>query len=95
MVTLLVNLKAKNHEDADYLRDILKDLAISTPKEKGCIEYSIYQESDNVLSFQILESWNSQEDMEGHEKVLNDSGLLKKASALLIGGLNQKKIEKI
>lgn len=95
MITLLVNLKAANPKDADNLRNILKDLAISTPKEKGCIEYSIYQESDNSLSFQILESWNSQEDLERHEKVLNDSGLLKKASALLAGGLNQKKIEKI
>lgn len=95
MITLLVNLKAANQEDADHLKVILKNLTRATPKEKGCIEYSIYQELNNPLSFQILESWNSQKDLERHEKVLENSGLLEKASGLMDGGLNQKKIEKI
>lgn len=95
MTTLLVNLKAANQEDADNLKVILKDLTRSTPKEKGCIEYSIYQETDNLLSFQILESWNSQIDLERHEKVLENSGLLEKAAGLMEGGLDQRNIRKI
>jgi len=95
MITLLVNLKTANQKDADDLRVILKDLTSSTPKEKGCIEYRIYQESDNPLSFQILESWSSQKDLEKHEKNLKDSGLLEKAAVLMVGGLKQRVIEKI
>lgn len=34
MITLLVNLKAENQEDSDNQRSTLKDLTISTPKEK-------------------------------------------------------------
>ena len=34
MITLFVNLKAKNQADTDNLRSILKNLTISTPKEK-------------------------------------------------------------
>jgi len=33
MITLLVNIKAANQVDVDNLRGILKDLAISIPKE--------------------------------------------------------------
>lgn len=95
MITLLVHLKAANQEDASELKIILQELTKSTPKEKGCLKYNIYQESDNPLSFQILESWNSKADLDRHQQLLIDSGVLAKASVVITGGLDQKKIVEI
>lgn len=95
MITLLTNLKTANQENADSLRIILKELVKTTPKEKGCVAYSIHQEADDSLSFYMLETWNTQEDIERHVKVLQGSGLLKKASMLLDGELNNLRVEKI
>lgn len=95
MITLLTNLKVTNQENAYNLKDILKKLVKVTPKEEGCIEYSIYQEADNPLSFYILESWNLQENLRRHEKVLKDSGVLEEATKLLDNDLNNIRLEKI
>lgn len=95
MITLLTNLKTANQENADSLRIILKELVKATPKEKGCVAYSIYQEADDSLSFYMLETWRTQEDIQRHVRVLEDSSVLKKASMLLDGKLNNLRIEKI
>ena len=38
----------------------------ASKKDEGCLEYSLYESTDNQLEFVMIENWESQEAIEKH-----------------------------
>ena len=47
--------------------ELLKKLVIETRKEKGCIQYDLYEDNRNKGVFFIHENWESNEDLHNHQ----------------------------
>ena len=58
---------------SQFLEEI-KDLISVSKKEKGCLEYALYESVNSQQEFVMIENWESQEAIENH----NNNNLLKK-----------------
>ncbi len=47
--------------------EILKKLVIETRKEKGCMQYDLFEDHRNKGVFFIHEAWETQEDLQNHQ----------------------------
>jgi len=47
--------------------EILKKLVIETRREKGCIQYDLYEDHRNKGVFFIHEAWETSEDLHNHQ----------------------------
>lgn len=47
--------------------ELLKKLVIETRREKGCIQYDLYEDNRNKGVFFIHENWESNEDLHNHQ----------------------------
>lgn len=47
--------------------EILKKLVIETRKEKGCLQYDLFEDSRNKGIFFIHEIWDTNEDLHTHQ----------------------------
>lgn len=47
--------------------ELLKKLVIETRREKGCIQYELYEDNRNKGVFFIHENWESNEDLHNHQ----------------------------
>ncbi len=47
--------------------ELLKKLVIETRKERGCIQYDLFEDHRNKGVFFIHETWESSEDLHGHQ----------------------------
>lgn len=50
----------------DELKELLSMMVEPSRRELGCELYNIYQLDDNKNSFLVVESWESEEALEGH-----------------------------
>lgn len=48
--------------------EIFKGMIEPTQKEKGYIEYEMYQDEEDLALFIVLEKWKSREDFDNHLK---------------------------
>ncbi len=65
-----IYLSAIIHIKENYMMDaieILKKLVIETRKEKGCIQYDLFEDSRNKGIFFIHETWDTSEDLHTHQ----------------------------
>jgi quinol monooxygenase YgiN len=67
VLTVIANIKARN-DAADKVRARLSKLVEPTRREKGCVEYTLYQDNDNPSVFIFYENWESQTDLDAHMK---------------------------
>jgi len=67
LLTVVATIKARN-DTADKIRARLSRLVEPTRKEKGCVEYTLYQDNDNPSVFIFYENWESQTDLDAHMK---------------------------
>ena len=51
-------------EKRDDLIEIIRGVLEPTRVEKGCLDYHLYQDFEDVNTFVILEQWVSQQDLE-------------------------------
>lgn len=47
--------------------ELLKKLVIETSREKGCIQYDLYEDNRNKGVFFIHENWETNEDLHNHQ----------------------------
>lgn len=47
--------------------ELLKKLVIETRREKGCIQYDLYEDNRNKGVFFIHENWETNEDLHNHQ----------------------------
>lgn len=65
-----IYLSAVIHIKENYMMDaieILKKLVIETRKEKGCIQYELFEDNRNKGVFFIHENWESNDDLHNHQ----------------------------
>ena len=47
--------------------ELLKKLVIETRKEKGCVQYDLFEDNKNKGVFFIHENWESNENLHNHQ----------------------------
>lgn len=65
-----IYLSAIIHIKENYMMDaieLLKKLVIETRKEKGCIQYDLFEDHRNKGVFFIHEAWESNDDLQQHQ----------------------------
>jgi len=64
-INLTVILEAKP-ENSYKLKGLLQNLVVQTKKEIGCLQYDLYQNSDNVNEFIFHEIWENKAAFDFH-----------------------------
>jgi quinol monooxygenase YgiN len=65
-ITKQVTFIAKE-DTVQELKDMLKTMVEASKNEVGCLLYDIFQLKDNPRKFVVVESWESEEALEGHK----------------------------
>ncbi len=59
-------IQIKENDVMDAI-EILKKLVIETRKEKGCLQYDLFEDNRNKGVFFIHEHWETNEDLHSHQ----------------------------
>ena len=65
IVTIIATINVKENK-AEYVKGELIKLINPTLKEKGCIEYKFYEDTQNLNYFKSYEKWKTEEDVKKH-----------------------------
>ncbi|HIH95233.1 TPA: antibiotic biosynthesis monooxygenase [Methanosarcina acetivorans] len=68
---MTIKVVAKNQvkpEKIQEFMDLCKKLVEESVKEEGCIEYGVYQESENSGILTMLEEWKDESSLDEHLK---------------------------
>ncbi|MNK42583.1 autoinducer-2 (AI-2) modifying protein LsrG [compost metagenome] len=63
-LSAVIHIKENSMMDAI---ELLKKLVIETRKEKGCIQYDLFEDTRNKGVFFIHEVWDSNESLQSHQ----------------------------
>jgi len=55
-----------SEDTIETFKFLLRPIVAKSLKEKGCIQYNLYQDRTNPCIFTIFEKWASQEDLDAH-----------------------------
>ena len=53
-------------EHIEAVKPLFREILEATNKEKGCIEYRLYEKEDEPGFYVFLEEWESMEDLRAH-----------------------------
>ena len=81
-VTVIANVRAKSGAEAKVKQECLALVDLSR-KEEGCINYDLYQSTDDSTLFIFYENWESREDLERHLETPHSLAFDKRAEGLL------------
>lgn len=81
-ITKQINLKAKSDQVAALL-EILKDMAVKSKEEKGCVTYQLYQQTQNPADFCLIETWENSDDLAAHKETDHFKNFVLKAPDLI------------
>lgn len=65
----MIKVVAKNvilKDKVEKVLDLCKELIEETLKEKGCINYALYQDNQDDRILTMIEEWASEEDLDNH-----------------------------
>ena len=65
MIIVYAKFYIKEDKKSQVLKEI-EGLISASKKDVGCLEYSLYESTDNQLEFVMIENWESQEAIEKH-----------------------------
>ncbi|MFC4687082.1 MAG: antibiotic biosynthesis monooxygenase [Chryseobacterium sp. 36-9] len=63
-LSAIIHIKENSIMDAI---ELLKKLVIETRKEKGCVQYDLFEDNRNKGVFFIHENWETNEDLHHHQ----------------------------
>ncbi|MBD5298998.1 MAG: antibiotic biosynthesis monooxygenase [Bacteroides sp.] len=66
MVRLNVSMIVEKSENRKPLFETALDLVAFSLKDKGCIDYDLYESKTNNDRLMIIETWASKEDLKAH-----------------------------
>lgn len=66
MIRLNVSLIIEESSRAEKLKEIATELVEYSLHDKGCIDYDLYASTTEDDRYLILETWESQEDLDRH-----------------------------
>ena len=64
-VRLVIHLEAKPGKGAEFAK-LFNARCEEMRKDKGCLEFQVYQDASNPDKFALLELWESQADLDAH-----------------------------
>ena len=71
-----------NEKNLDEFIDCLDSLSAAFRKEKGCLDYSFYQDIEKENTYSLVVDWKTRQDMEKHFKCKNFTVLIGAARVL-------------
>lgn len=81
-VTFIINFNIKP-ENADVFVNIMQDVKTGLPHVEGCLGVDIHQNSEDDLSYMLVEVWQSQALHQVHIANLSANGQWDKIAGLL------------
>jgi len=66
-IYLTVILKAKQGNSIT-LKSVLRNMAVHSRKEKACLQYDLFQASDDEHTFIFQEVWENQQGLDVHDE---------------------------
>lgn len=66
MIRLNVSIIVETSENCHHLYDTAIELVEFSLRDKGCIDYDLYQSKTNNDRFMIIETWESKEALDAH-----------------------------
>lgn len=81
-LTLVARIKAKDGMEEKVRRELMSLLS-PTRLEAGCIDYNLYQSTDDKSLFMFFEDWASKDDLEKHRQMPYLKAWKEKAKELL------------
>jgi quinol monooxygenase YgiN len=91
-LTALVKCKPGN---TDELKGYLEQLVAASTKEEACLQYELYQSTDNDTQFIFHETWASQEGLDVHNQQPHIKKFVAQASPILDGGVTIYKTDRV
>ena len=64
-VRLVIHLEAKPGKGAEFAK-LFNQRCEEMRKDKGCLEFQVFQDASNPDKFALLELWESQADLDAH-----------------------------
>ena len=83
----MLKVVARNYIDRKHKDEILslcRELVEITRREKGCINYGVYQDAEHPELLTMIEEWNSQEDLEKHLQAEHFTRIVSQLNRLMI-----------
>ena len=65
MITIVAKCSVMEDKIQEYM-ELAKKMMEETRKEKGCINYTLYQDINDPKVFCFIEYWENQECLDGH-----------------------------
>jgi len=63
----------------ETFKSLLRPVVAKTKREKGCLQYNLYQDKTNECIFSIFEAWESQADLDAHASAAHLASLKSEA----------------
>ncbi len=68
MIRLNVSMITETEEDRRKAVEAAVELVSFSLKDKGCVDYDLYQSKTNDDRLMIIETWESEEDLKAHSE---------------------------
>jgi quinol monooxygenase YgiN len=65
MISIVAKFEVNTGKEQKFL-ELVKELAVVSQAEKGCIEYILHEDVQNPLIYCIIEKWKDQEAIDIH-----------------------------
>jgi quinol monooxygenase YgiN len=91
-LTALVKCKPGN---TDELKGYLELLVAASNKEEACLQYELYQSTDDDTQFIFHETWASQEGLDVHEQQPHIKTFIEQVKEIIDGTIVIYKTEKV
>ncbi len=82
-LTIVAHIEAKK-EHINFVKEELLKLIEPTKREKGCLEYRLQQDNQNLEKFLFFESWESTELWQKHMESEHLKNLVKNTEGTLV-----------
>ncbi|MCH9753748.1 MAG: antibiotic biosynthesis monooxygenase [Alphaproteobacteria bacterium] len=81
-LTLFATIKSKQGNET-ALKESLQKLIIPTLKEKGCLEYRLLQDKEDLSEFILVEKWADEDSWKAHMEMPHLKAFLLKMDSLV------------
>ncbi|MFO7887367.1 MAG: putative quinol monooxygenase [Eubacteriales bacterium] len=75
---VIVSKNTVKEGKVEEFRNLTKELIKLSQKEEGCIEYNLYQDTENPNILTFIEKWESEEDFKKHKETKHFTNIVPK-----------------
>jgi len=94
ILNVIAVIKAKDGKESET-KQALESLVGPTRAETGCVDFDLYQATDDKTSFMFYENWRSRDDLNAHMQASHIKAFGQKAPDLLAEAIKATFWEKV